>query len=188
MIDLNVRPILVNSHYFEDNRGELRRVFCADQAKSLTRSIGYFGYIHDVNYVVSSQNILRGMHWQRGLSTVHKVISCVSGEIQDVVIDLRPHSPKQFTYYSFKLNGGKPQQLHVPKGFAHGFLTLSPTATVIYAIGGVGYDRINERSLAYNDPTVGIQWEIPTEQIILSDKDKAAPTIEKLTDSDLTFF
>lgn len=183
------QPKIWNAHQASDIRGTLIRAFESDVLRSFERENRLdFGHcVADVNYVISNQYVLRGMHWQRGSNACAKLLTCVAGEIQDVIVDLRVYSHSYLKYASYLLSGDKPQHLFVPKGFAHGFLTLSTTSTVVYAIGYPGYWKPDERNLVFDDPDINISWNVDNELIILSDKDKQAPTLKQLDDKALIF-
>lgn len=131
----------------------------------------------------SSKGVLRGMHFQVGDMAQTKVIGVNHGEIQDVIIDIRKGSPSYGKWYSEVLSAEKKNQLFVPKGFAHGFLVLSETAEIFYAID-CSYSPDHEEGILYNDSNFNIDWLLPESEIILSEKDKNR---KKYTTSKFTF-
>jgi dTDP-4-dehydrorhamnose 3,5-epimerase len=122
----------------------------------------------------SCRGVLRGLHYQVAPEAQAKLVRCVAGEIFDVAVDLRRNSPSFGQWTGARLSGTNHRQLWVPVGFAHGFLTLSDNAEVLYKT--VGYwNRACERSLRWNDPAIGIEWPSTGIEPLLADKDAAAP-------------
>jgi dTDP-4-dehydrorhamnose 3,5-epimerase len=127
----------------------------------------------------SSRGVLRGLHYQVEPEPQAKLVRCVAGEIFDVAVDLRRDSASFGQWTGARLSGTNHQQLWVPAGFAHGFLTLSESAEVLYKTAGF-WNRACERSLLWNDPAIGITW--PTEALegqetLLTAKDAEALTL-----------
>jgi dTDP-4-dehydrorhamnose 3,5-epimerase len=115
---------------------------------------------------------LRGMHFQRPPHAQTKLVSCARGAILDVIVDLRPDSPAYLRWIATELTAGSGCALYIPRGCAHGFVTLTDHATVAYLIEG-DYHPEAAGTLRWDDPVVGIQW--PTREPILSDRDRSAP-------------
>ncbi len=131
------------------------------------------------NHSRSVRGVLRGLHYQLEPEPQGKLVRCVAGEIYDVAVDLRRSSPTYGQWLGARLSGTNHHQLWVPVGFAHGFLTLSETADVLYKASGF-WSKECERSLRWDDPTIGIDW--PLESIggaepLLAPKDAEAPTL-----------
>ena len=130
------------------------------------------------NHSRSVQGVLRGLHFQRAPHPQGKLVRCTVGEVFDVAVDLRRDSPTLGQWVGERLSAENQHQLWVPVGFAHGFLTLSAVAEVQYKTAGY-WSRECERSLAWNDPAIGIDWplgELPApHQPLLAPKDAAAP-------------
>jgi len=127
----------------------------------------------------SSRGVLRGLHYQVAPEPQAKLVRCVAGEIFDVAVDLRRDSASFGQWTGARLSGTNHRQLWVPVGFAHGFLTLSDTAEVLYKT--VGYwNRACERSLRWNDPAISIDWpvaDLEGLEPLLTGKDAEAPTL-----------
>ena len=127
----------------------------------------------------SSRGVLRGLHYQVAPEPQAKLVRCVAGEIFDVAVDLRRNSASFGQWTGARLSGTNHRQLWVPVGFAHGFLTLSDSAEVLYKT--VGYwSRACERSLRWNDPAIGIDWpvaDLEGLEPLLTGKDAEAPTL-----------
>ena len=119
------------------------------------------------------------MHYQVHPFEQEKLVSCINGEIYDVIVDLRPRSSSFKSWISIKLNGDEKIQLFIPKGFAHGFQTLSKYSEVIYKISG-NYSSKHERSLRWNDDNLKIEWPLDSKIPILSIKDKEANSLNSI--------
>ncbi len=119
------------------------------------------------------------MHYQVYPFAQEKLVSCIYGEIYDVIVDLRPKSISFKTWISVKLDAEKKKQLFIPKGFAHGFLTLSESSEVLYKISG-NYSSNHERSLKWDDDSLKIDWPLDNLSPILSTKDKEANLLSSI--------
>jgi dTDP-4-dehydrorhamnose 3,5-epimerase len=126
------------------------------------------------NHSRSRRGVLRGLHYQLPPRAQGKLVRVARGEIFDVAVDLRRTSPTFGRWFGLVLSSDRGNQLWIPPGFAHGFLTLSETADVLYK-ASEHYDPACERSIAWNDPDIGIDWNLESEPI-LSAKDAAAPS------------
>ncbi len=115
---------------------------------------------------------LRGMHYQRGEDAEAKLVRCLRGKILDVIIDLRPDSPSYRKWEAFELDDVSCRMLYAPRGFAHGFLTLTDDVEVTYLVSSF-YAPGAEAGVRWNDPAFGIAW--PLDPVVMSDKDKAWP-------------
>jgi dTDP-4-dehydrorhamnose 3,5-epimerase len=128
------------------------------------------------NHSRSSRGVLRGMHLQIGAG-VAKLIRCASGEIVDVIVDVRADSPTYGRWEAFTLDDREHRQLFVPVGFAHGFCALSESADVVYMQSGY-YAPELERTIAYDDPELAIEWPSGID-FVLSERDAAAPSLRE---------
>lgn len=126
------------------------------------------------NQSFSSKGVLRGLHYQTGANAQAKLVRVLQGEVLDVVVDIRPDSETYGQYISVLLSGENQTQFFVPRGFAHGFLVLSETATFFYKCDNF-YDKESEGGILYNDPALSIDWQFPSEEMIISEKDKFLP-------------
>ncbi len=126
------------------------------------------------NQAFSTFGVLRGLHYQTGDAAQAKLVRVVQGEVLDVAVDLRPDSPTYGKWFSIRLSADNALQLFVPRGFAHGYLVLSETAMFCYKCDNF-YNKSAEGGLNYDDKAVNINWEIPTDQLILSPKDLEYP-------------
>jgi dTDP-4-dehydrorhamnose 3,5-epimerase len=161
---------------FYDHRGFFYESFNARNFETLTGEENSF--VQD-NISVSKKGVLRGLHFQKGTHSQAKLISVLKGAVMDVVVDLRQSSPSFGKYYKIILDEKDKFQLFVPKGFAHGFLTLTEEAVFSYKCDAY-YNKESESGICYNDKTLAIDWEFPESEIILSDKDRALGTLEEI--------
>jgi dTDP-4-dehydrorhamnose 3,5-epimerase len=153
---------------FADDRGYFTETY---RKADFDKNIGYdVDFIQD-NQSKSSYGVLRGLHFQKGADAQAKLVRVIKGKVVDVAVDLRKASPTFGKYVMVELSEENMRQLFVPRGFAHGFQVLSPEAIFTYKVDNK-YAPQSECTLAYNDPTVNIQWPISNpEELILSDKD-----------------
>ena len=127
----------------------------------------------------SSKGVLRGLHYQTGEHAQAKLVRVLHGEVLDVVVDIRPESETYGQHVSVLLSAENQLQFFVPRGFAHGFLVLSETATFFYKCDNF-YNKDSEGGLMYNDPKLGIDWQFSAENLIISEKDQVLPNLENL--------
>lgn len=128
------------------------------------------------NQARSTYGVLRGLHFQQEPHAQTKLIRALEGTILDVVVDLRSGSPAYGKVYSIELSAENKRQLLVPKGFAHGYSVLSPTAEVMYKCDNF-YHKASEGGLIYNDPALQIDWGIPLTEALVSEKDLVLPVL-----------
>ena len=129
------------------------------------------------NQSFSTKGVLRGLHYQVEDHAQAKLVRVLQGTVLDVAVDLRPGSLTYGQYEAVELSGENQRQFFVPRGFAHGFLVLSETATFFYKCDNF-YNKESEGGLIYNDATVNIDWQFPTENLLISDKDKVLPNLQ----------
>jgi len=151
---------------FEDSRGYFfesynENVFAAE---GIT-----IKFVQD-NQAQSSYGVLRGLHYQLAPYAQTKLIRVLSGSILDIAVDIRKGSPTYGKVYSIELSAANKKQLLVPKGFAHGYSVISETAEVFYKCDEF-YNKDAEGGIMYNDPLLNIDWQIPADKAIISDKD-----------------
>ena len=140
------------------------------------RHIGMVNFIQD-NESKSSYGVLRGLHYQLPPFAQAKLVRTIKGKVLDVAVDVRKSSPTFGNYIAVELSEENKLQLFIPRGFAHGFLVLSKEAVFSYKVDNI-YSPQSEGSIVYNDPTIGIDWGISFDDIILSAKDANAPLLE----------
>ena len=119
----------------------------------------------------SSKGVLRGLHMQRGAAAQAKLVRVLEGAVLDVAVDLRKGSPSFGQHYAIELTAENHKQFFVPAGFAHGFVVLSAFATFFYKVDKF-YEPGNEVGIMYNDADLNIDWQLPTSELIFSEKDK----------------
>ncbi len=130
------------------------------------------------NHSRSSRGVVRGMHFHIGAG-VAKLVRCARGRILDVAVDLRRGSPTYGQWEGVELDDETMRVLYVPVGFAHGFCVLSDIADVIYKQTAY-YDPAIERGIAWDDPDIAIEWPLPVSELIVSERDSAAPRLSEL--------
>ena len=122
----------------------------------------------------SCHGVLRGLHYQAAPYTQAKIVRAFTGTVLDVVVDIRKGSPAYGKHIAVELSGENKRQLYIPRGFAHGFVVLSDEAVFAYKCDNV-YMPASERGIMFDDPDLAIDWRIPPEKILLSDKDRKHP-------------
>lgn len=159
----------------KDERGYFMESF---NEKTFSEGVGQKVTFVQDNQSFSSKGVLRGLHYQTGDHSQAKLVRVLQGEVLDVAVDLRPNSETYGQYETVFLSVENQKQFFIPRGFAHGFLVLSETATFFYKCDNF-YNKDSEGGLLFNDTTVNIDWNFPIEQLIISEKDQILPTIEK---------
>lgn len=158
---------------FEDHRGYFMESY---NYKKLSENGIEFNFVQD-NQSKSSYGVLRGLHFQNPPHDQTKLIRAVSGRILDAVVDIRKSSATYGKYFSIELSAENKKQLLVPKGFAHGFSVLSETAEILYKCDAY-YNKESEGGLMFDDSAFNIDWQVPHEKTLLSEKDKAYSSFE----------
>ncbi len=153
-----------------DSRGYFMESFVASRFE---KEVCDTRFVQD-NESFSSYGVLRGLHYQLPPNSQSKLIRVIMGRILDVAVDIRVGSPTFGHHVSVELSSDNKRQLFIPRGFAHGFLVLSDKAIVQYKTDNY-YAPESERAIRWNDPTLDIDWGVPSSDIILSDKDKKHP-------------
>jgi dTDP-4-dehydrorhamnose 3,5-epimerase len=119
----------------------------------------------------SSKGVLRGLHMQKGAAAQAKLVRVLEGAVLDIAVDLRKGSPSFGQHFAIELTAENNKQFYVPAGFAHGFVVLSEYATFFYKVDKF-YEPGNEVGIMYNDKDLNIDWQLPTSELIFSEKDK----------------
>ncbi len=130
----------------------------------------------------SSKGVLRGLHMQRGAAAQAKLVRVLEGAVLDVAVDLRKGSPSFGQHHAIELTAENRKQFYVPAGFAHGFVVLSEYATFFYKVDKF-YEPGNEVGIMYNDKDLNIDWQLPTSELIFSEKDKTLGSFAEYTAS-----
>jgi dTDP-4-dehydrorhamnose 3,5-epimerase len=167
-------PILIEPRVFGDERG----FFSETYRRSVFAELGIAEEMVQDNHSRSGHGIVRGMHFQIGDGAA-KLVRCGRGAIYDVVVDLRRGSPTFGEWEGFELTDENMRVAYCPIGFAHGFCVLSEVADVMYKQSSY-YSDETERGISYRDPEVGIEWPLPAEQLIPSERDTGAPLLSEV--------
>ena len=154
-----------------DDRGYFVETFRQDK---LEEFIGYKIPFCQDNESKSSKGVLRGLHYQLPPFAQTKLVRVLEGEVLDVAVDIRKGSPTFGKHVAVRLSSDNKKQLLVPRGFAHGFVVLSETATFAYKVDNY-YSPENDRGIAFNDENLEIDWVLNEEELKLSDKDRIQP-------------
>ena len=163
----------IESKLFFDDRGYFMESF---NEKVFQEGIGKSVKFVQDNQSFSTKGVLRGLHYQTGDYAQAKLVRVLQGEVLDVAVDIRPDSTTYGQHVSILLTGENNTQFYVPRGFAHGFLVLSETATFFYKCDNF-YNKESEGGIIYNDPALKIDWNLKQEELIISEKDKVLPTL-----------
>ena len=166
--------IVVRPDVFADSRGYFTELYNENR---------YRAYGIDNNFVQdnlsrSSYGVVRGLHLQKGESAQAKLVKVIVGKVWDVAVDLRQGSSTYGEWFGVELSDENHLQFLIPRGFAHGFSVLSPTAIFSYKCDNL-YDKQAEGGIIYNDPTLTIDWKVPVDKMIVSDKDLLLPTFDQ---------
>lgn len=128
------------------------------------------------NQSFSQRGIIRGLHFQQQEWAQAKLVRVLSGRVLDIAVDLRPHSPTYLQHIAVELSAENNKQLFVPRGFAHGYAVLENETVFFYKCDNY-YCKAAEGGIRYNDPTLAIDWQLPSHEIILSEKDMQLPIL-----------
>lgn len=167
--------VIIEPTVYKDARGH----FFESYNQKLFEEHGIFINSAQNNQSQSSYGVLRGMHCQLGKHAQAKLIRVLYGQVQDIVVDIRPSSPTFGQHFSVELSDTNFKELYVPKGFLHGFLTLSPMAIVSYKCDSF-YCKESEFTVRFDDPTLNLPWQIQKGPILQSDKDQAGRNWDEL--------
>jgi dTDP-4-dehydrorhamnose 3,5-epimerase len=165
---------VIEPKIFNDERGYFLESY---NEKTFQNGIGNQVQFVQDNQSFSSKGVLRGLHYQTGEHAQAKLVRVLQGEVLDVAVDVRPNSKTYGEHFSILLSAENQKQFFIPRGFAHGFLVLSATATFFYKCDNF-YNKESEGGLIYNDPSLNIDWKFPKEELIISDKDLILPNLE----------
>ncbi len=160
---------ILQPRVFKDERGYFMETF---NAKKFEEKTGQSVRFVQDNEAFSSYGVIRGLHAQTGPYAQAKLVSVALGEVLDVVVDMRPHSPTYLKHFSIRLSSENKKQLWIPKGFYHGYVVLSQEALFQYKCDAF-YEPEAGVGLRFDDPKFGIDWLIPSTEQIVSAQDKA---------------
>ena len=159
---------IIKHNVFTDNRGCFKEKF---KKEKLNKTINYNVEFCQENSVISYRNVLRGLHFQKEPHSQSKLVSVSFGKILDVAVDIRKDSENYGKYFSYVLSSENHESLFIPRGFAHGYLTLSDSAIINYQVDNY-YNPEAEDGIPYDDQFLNIDWGIQESKIIISEKDK----------------
>ena len=166
---------VIEPDVFKDSRGCFFESF---NQKKFNEATGFnINFIQD-NQSTSSKGVLRGLHFQTGAHAQSKLVRVVKGKVLDVCVDLRKDSLTFGKYFSLILDDVSCKQLFIPKGFAHGFLALEEGTVFAYKCDNY-YNKESENGIIYNDTDLNIDWQFPSKDFILSDKDMSLTTFKE---------
>jgi dTDP-4-dehydrorhamnose 3,5-epimerase len=169
IIQFNINgPVLLKLNKYSDTRGFFTERYKDDYKKLLGIETNF---VQD-NFSRSAKNVVRGLHMQHSPGQ-GKIVTCLNGEILDIVVDVRKNSPTFGKHLAVTLKGDDPALFWVPGGFAHGFSVQSESADVLYKVDCL-YNAANEVSIKWNDKDLGIDWKVQSP--VVSDKDNASPS------------
>lgn len=165
--------VIIEPRIFKDARGYFFESF---SAKEFQEKVCQTTFVQD-NESFSSYGVVRGLHFQKPPYTQSKLVRVIKGAVLDIAVDLRKGSPTYGKHVAVELTGENHRQLFIPKGFAHGFSVLSDEVLFQYKCDNF-YAPQSEGGIAWNDPALQIDWRIPADKILLSEKDTKHPLLE----------
>ena len=166
--------LILEPRIFEDPRGYFFESF---NLRDVEGQVGHVDFVQD-NASKSSYGVVRGLHFQKGEHCPAKLVRVVRGSVLDVAVDIRPGSPTFGKHVAVELTGENHRQLFLPRGMAHGFSVLSEEAVFQYKCDNF-YCKESEGAIAWDDPDLGIDWRVPAEDVILSEKDRHHPRLSE---------
>lgn len=161
---------------FEDARGWFSETF---NTAALAEYLNGVAFVQDNHAYSGQRHTLRGLHFQTPPKAQDKLLRVVRGAVLDVAVDIRRASPTFGRSVSAVLSADNRMQIFVPKGFAHGYLTLAPDTEVIYKVSDF-YSCANEAGLAWDDPALAIDWGVAAERVIIAERDRLLPRLDRL--------
>lgn len=174
VIQTNIEGVvIIEPRLFKDDRGYF---FESYSERDFNRQVGEIHFVQD-NESKSSYGVMRGLHFQRPPFTQSKLVRCVKGAVLDVAFDIRKGSPTYGQHVAVELTEDNHRQFFIPKGFAHGFAVLSPEAIFQYKCDNF-YHPEADGGISILDTSLGIDWRIPTDHAILSEKDTKHPLLK----------
>jgi dTDP-4-dehydrorhamnose 3,5-epimerase len=161
---------------FEDDRGWFSETF---NTAALGEALNGVWFVQDNQALTRAKGTLRGMHFQRPPRAQDKFVRVLRGSVLDVAVDIRRGSPTYGKWVSAVLSAENRTQIFVPKGFAHGYLTLEPDTEVFYKVSDF-YSREHEGGLAWNDPALSVDWGMPADRVLMAERDRQYPRLADL--------
>lgn len=164
--------VILEPTLFGDERGYFFESYSQREFDAKVRPVRFM----QDNESKSRYGVLRGLHFQKGRYAQSKLVRAVEGRVLDVAVDIRRGSPTFGRHVAVELTAENKRQLFIPRGFAHGFSVLSPTAVFQYKCDNL-YAPAEEGAIAWNDPAIGIDWRLRPDEVVLSPKDSAHPLL-----------
>ena len=165
--------VIIEPRIFKDDRGYFFESF---SQREFEEKVCKTTFVQD-NESKSSYGVLRGLHFQKPPFAQSKLVRVIKGAVLDVAVDIRKGSPTFGQYVSVELTGENHRQFFIPRGFAHGFSVLSEEVIFQYKCDNF-YSPQSEGAIAWNDPDLNIDWRIPAEKVVLSEKDSKHPRLK----------
>lgn len=165
--------VILEPKIISDARGYFMESF---NERTFAEATGMTVHFVQDNQSYSTKGVLRGLHYQCGEHAQAKLVRVLHGEVLDVAVDIRPESETYGQYVAEVLSGENQRQLFIPRGFAHGFLVLSDTATFFYKCDNF-YNKESEGGILYKDATLNIDWQLNDKELLVSEKDMFLPPL-----------
>lgn len=179
IIETAVKDVyILEPQVFGDNRGWFMESW---SQKKMEEAGLYYDFVQDNHSYSCKKGVLRGLHFQKGADAQAKLVRCAKGAVLDVAVDMRKGSPTYKKWASVELSAENKRQFLIPRGFLHGFVTLTDEVEFLYKADNY-YAPASDRGIRWNDPEIGVDWGI--ENPILSEKDMKSPF---LSESDIDF-
>ena len=178
--------VIIEPRIFGDSRGYFFESYSQQEFDEKVRPVRF---VQD-NESKSKYGVVRGLHFQRGENAQSKLVRVVEGCVLDVAVDVRRGSPTFGRHVAVELSAENKRQLFIPRGFAHGFAVLSQSAVFQYKCDNL-YAPQSEGAVIWNDPEIGIDWRIPADSVLLSDKDRVHPALadaQELFDYNIDYY
>ena len=171
--------VIIEPRIFKDERGYFYESF---SQREFEEKVCRTTFVQD-NQSKSAYGVVRGLHFQKSTCSQSKLVRCIKGAVLDVAVDIRKGSPTFGKHVAVELSEENHRQLFIPRGFAHGFAVLTPEAVFQYKCDNY-YNKESEGAIAWNDPQLAIDWRIPADKVVLSEKDRNSRNI---ADADYLF-
>lgn len=168
--------VIVTPKRLGDARGYFMETFRQDEFET---EVGPFAFVQENCSYSAQSGTVRGLHFQLNPRAQGKLVSCVSGSLLDVAVDIRAGSPTYGQFVAAELSAQNARQLWIPPGFAHGFCTLKPDTVISYKVTDY-YSPEHDRGLLWDDPEIAIDWPVASNVAILSEKDRMLPRLADL--------
>ena len=167
--------LLITPKYHEDIRGSFGESFRLDKFEKFIKRKANFC---QENMSHSKKGVIRGLHYQKDLYSQSKLVSVIKGNVLDIIVDIRKGSPDFGKHICIELDEKKSQQIYIPRGFAHGYITLSEKSVFHYKVDNY-YKKSSEGNIAFDDPKLKINWRLPKSEWIISRKDQNHPLFDE---------